>query len=187
VWPDRASATGPAPNPARGWRSGPRSLCTQGGGHCRTRHLRDPPCSYRAGSQRRPSVSPDLVRTLLQENDVRAIQPRAHRVSAVLLEASKPTIGDHVERDFAASVPEPCSWAASPTSKTRRVWLCLVTVTDRHSNVVIDWSIICALTYLNRNHHGRPRRTCPGRHSRPPAVPRIPAPNSLLTSQSGTE
>ena len=51
------------------------------------------------------SVSLDLARTLMGENDLHACQPRAYRVTTVQDEASKPTIVDQVKRDFTATTP----------------------------------------------------------------------------------
>ena len=50
-------------------------------------------------------VSLDLVRTLMQENDLHACQPRAYKVTTVQDEAAKPSIVDHVKRDFTATAP----------------------------------------------------------------------------------
>src|SRR5665811_1224446 len=51
------------------------------------------------------SVSLDLVRNLMQENDLHACQPRAYKVTTVSGAAPTPAIADHVKRDFTASAP----------------------------------------------------------------------------------
>ena len=51
------------------------------------------------------SVSLDLVRTLMGENDLHACQPRAYKVTTVQDEAAKPSIVDHVKRDFTSTAP----------------------------------------------------------------------------------
>ena len=51
------------------------------------------------------SVSLDLVRNLMQENDLHACQPRAYKVTTVQDEAGKHAIVDHVKRDFTATAP----------------------------------------------------------------------------------
>ena len=59
-------------------------------------------------------MSLDLVRNLMQENDLHACQPRAYKVTTVSGAAPTPAIADHVKRDFTASGPG--SWATLPTS-----------------------------------------------------------------------
>src|SRR5450759_2723416 len=98
--PRRALSPGGTPGQDRGAR--------QGGLHPGPRNLRG------AAGPRRPdhsddpevaSVSLDLVRNLMQENDLHACQPRAYKVTTISGAAPTPAIADHVKRDFTATAP----------------------------------------------------------------------------------
>jgi len=86
-------------------------------------------------------VSLDLVRTLMQENDLHACQPRAYKVTTVQDEASKPTIVDQVKRDFTATAPGTKLVGDITYIRTWAGWLYLATVIDCHSKAVIGWSM----------------------------------------------
>jgi putative transposase len=86
-------------------------------------------------------VSLDLVRTLMQENDLHACQPRAYKVTTVQDEASKPTIVDQVKRDFTATAPGTKLVGDITYIRTWAGWLYLATVIDCHNKAVIGWSM----------------------------------------------
>ena len=86
-------------------------------------------------------VSLDLVRTLMQENDLHACQPRAYKVTTVQDEAAKPSIVDHVKRDFTSTAPGTKLVGDITYIRTWAGWLYLATVIDCHSKAVIGWSI----------------------------------------------
>jgi len=87
------------------------------------------------------SVSLVLVRILMQENDLRACQPRAYRVTTVRDEDAEPAIADHVERDFTASAPGTKLVGDITYIRTWAGWLYLATVIDCHNKAVVGWSM----------------------------------------------
>jgi putative transposase len=87
------------------------------------------------------SVSVDLVRNLMQENDLHACQPRAYKVTTVQDEAAKPSFVDHVKRDFTATAPGTKLVGDITYIRTWAGWLYLATVIDCHSKAVIGWSM----------------------------------------------
>jgi putative transposase len=87
------------------------------------------------------TVSLDLVRTLMQENDLHACQRRAYRVTTVQDEAAKHTIVDHVKRDFTATAPGTKLVGDITYIRTWAGWLYLATVIDCHNKAVIGWSM----------------------------------------------
>ena len=86
-------------------------------------------------------VSLDLVRNLMQENDLHACQPRAYKVTTVQDEAAKPSFVDHVKRDFTATAPGTKLVGDITYIRTWAGWLYLATVIDCHSKAVIGWSM----------------------------------------------
>ena len=61
-------------------------------------------------------MSLDLVRKLVQENDLHACQPRAYKVTTISGATPTPAIADHVKRDFTAAAPGPSSSETLRTS-----------------------------------------------------------------------
>ena len=87
------------------------------------------------------SVSLDLVRNLMQENDLQACQPRAYRVTTISGAAPTPAIADHVKRDFTATAPGTRLVGDITYVKTWAGWLYLATVIDCHNKAVVGWSM----------------------------------------------
>ncbi len=87
------------------------------------------------------SVSLDLVRTLMQENDLHACQPRAYRVTTVSGQTATPAIVDHMRRDFTATAPGTRLVGDITYIRTWTGWLYLATVIDCHTKAVIGWSM----------------------------------------------
>ena len=87
------------------------------------------------------SVSLDLVRALMQENDLHACQPRAYRVTTVQDEDGQPGIVDRVERDFTATAPGTRLVGDITYIRAWTGWLYLATVIDCHTKAVIGWSM----------------------------------------------
>ena len=83
------------------------------------------------------SASLDLVRTLMQENDLHACQPRAYRVTIVSGQAATPAIVDHLRRDFTATAPGTRLVGDITYIRTWSGWLYLATVIDCHTKAVI--------------------------------------------------
>jgi putative transposase len=87
------------------------------------------------------SVSLDLVRKLMQENDLHACQPRAYKVTTISGAAPTPAIADHVKRDFAATAPGTRLVGDITYVATWAGWLYLATVIDCHTKAVVGWSM----------------------------------------------
>ena len=87
------------------------------------------------------SVSLDLVRNLMQENDLHACQPRAYKVTTISGAAPTPAIADHVKRDFTATAPGTRLVGDITYVRCWTGWLYLATVIDCHSKAVVGWSM----------------------------------------------
>ena len=87
------------------------------------------------------SVSLDLVRKLMQENDLHACQPRAYKVTTISGAAPTPAIADHVKRDFTATAPGARLVGDITYVHTWAGWLYLATVIDCHTKAVVGWSM----------------------------------------------
>jgi putative transposase len=87
------------------------------------------------------SVSLDLVRNLMQENDLHACQPRAYKVTTISGQAPTPAIADHVKRDFTASAPGTRLVGDITYVRAWTGWLYLATVIDCHTKAVVGWSM----------------------------------------------
>ena len=87
------------------------------------------------------SVSLDLVRNLMQENDLHACQPRAYKVTTISGAAPTPAIADHVKRDFTATAPGTRLVGDITYVRTWTGWLYLATVIDCHTKAVVGWSM----------------------------------------------
>jgi putative transposase len=87
------------------------------------------------------SVSLDLVRTLMQENDLHACQPRAYRVTTVSGQTPTPAIVDHMKRDFTATAPGTRLVGDMTYIRTWTGWLYLATVIDCYTKAVVGWSM----------------------------------------------
>lgn len=87
------------------------------------------------------SVSPELVRKLMQENDLHACQPRAYKVTTISGQPETPAIADHVKRDFTATAPGTRLVGDITYIRCWSGWLYLATVIDCHSKAVVGWSM----------------------------------------------
>ena len=87
------------------------------------------------------SVSLKMVRSVMQELDLHACQPRAYKVTTVRDANAAPTITDHLRRDFTAATPGAKLVGDITYVATWQGWLYMATVIDCHSKAVIGWAI----------------------------------------------
>jgi putative transposase len=87
------------------------------------------------------SVSLQLVRSIMRENDLVACQPRAYKVTTESDGDTEPAIADHLRRDFTAEAPGTKLVGDITYIRTWTGWLYLATVIDCHNKAVIGWSM----------------------------------------------
>ena len=95
------------------------------------------------------SVSLDLVRKLMQENDLHACQPRAYKVTTISGTAP-PAIADHLKRDFTATAPGTRLVGDITYVRTWAGWLYLIRLSTAIPRRLWAgrWPIICALSVV---------------------------------------
>lgn len=87
------------------------------------------------------SASLSMVRNCMQDNELRACQPRAYRVTTIRDAGAEPVIADHLRRDFTAPAPGRKLVGDITYVRTWQGWLYLATVIDCHTKAVVGWSM----------------------------------------------
>ena len=116
-----------------------RAAFTAGRGSYGVRRVRQ--VLARSSDPQIASVSLKMVRSIMQELDLHACQPRAYKVTTVRDATAAPTITDHLRRDFTAATPGAKLVGGITYVATWQGWLYLATVIDCHSKAVIGWAM----------------------------------------------